>query len=197
MMAMMVMRTLHGLHLLLQCRERLLCFADVAGLQGIADLAQRLGKRTATLIGLRLRERRKGALRGREVAGLNRAGQLSERLPHRIDWRRNTGRGGRNWSNCHDTSPAGPSCPAWNRVARAYGLSGGDLQTVNKKFDAARVYARHAEPVREKVARCLDKCIAAVSAYHQISLRHLRDFLWKLYARPVMRGSRAFGQATT
>ena len=46
MMAMMVMRTLHGLHLLLQCRERLLCFADVAGLQGIADLAQRLGKRT-------------------------------------------------------------------------------------------------------------------------------------------------------
>src|ERR1035437_1392193 len=121
MMAMMVIRTLHGLHLLLQCRERLLCFADVAGLQGIADLAQRLGKRTAALIGLRLRERRIGALRGREVAGLNRAGQLSERLPHRIDWRQNTGRGGRDWSNCHDTSPAGPSCPAWNRVARAYG----------------------------------------------------------------------------
>src|SRR5450759_3433715 len=56
-----------------------------------------------------------------------------------------------------------------------------------KIFDAARVYARYAEPVREKVARCLDKCIAAVSAYHQISLWLLRNFLWKLYARPVMR----------
>ena len=81
MMAVMVMRTLHGLHLLLQCRERLLCFADVAGLQGVADLAERLGQRTATLIGLRLRERRIGALRGREVAGLNCAGQLSKSLP--------------------------------------------------------------------------------------------------------------------
>jgi hypothetical protein len=197
MMAMMVMRALHGLHLLLQRRQRLLRFADVAGLQGIADLAQRLGKRTATLIGLRLRERRIGALRSREVAGLYRAGQLSERLSHRIDWRQNTGRGGRDWSNCHDTSPAGPSCPAWNRVARAYGLSGGDLQTVNKKFDAARVYARRAEPVRKKVARCLDKCIAAVSAYHQISLRLLRNFLWKLMHVRSCGGSRAFGQATT
>jgi hypothetical protein len=66
-------------------------------------------------------------------------------------------------------------------------LSGGDLQMVNKKFDAAHVYARRAEPVRENVARYMDKCIAAAAAYHQISLRLLRNFLWKLYAHPVMR----------
>jgi len=40
MMAMMVMRTLHGLHLLLQRRQRSLRLADVARLQGITDLAE-------------------------------------------------------------------------------------------------------------------------------------------------------------
>ena len=63
MMAVVMMRALRGLHLLLQRGERGLRLADVARLQGIADLAERLGKRTA-LIALRLRKRRVGALRG-------------------------------------------------------------------------------------------------------------------------------------
>ena len=60
----MVLRTFQALHLLLQRRQRGLRLTDVAGLQGIADLAWRLRKRTAVLIGLRLRKRRVGALRG-------------------------------------------------------------------------------------------------------------------------------------
>ena len=93
MTAVVVMRALHGLHLLLQRRQRSLRLADVAGLQGIADLADGLGKWTIWIVAAGLRERRIGALRGRKVAGLNRTGQLPESLPHRIGRRRVVGRG--------------------------------------------------------------------------------------------------------
>src|SRR6185437_10686918 len=46
------------------------------------------------------------------------------------------GRGERDWSNCHDTSPARLICPAWNRVARDDGLAGGHLQTVKDNWRA-------------------------------------------------------------
>jgi len=78
MMTVVVMRALRGLDLLLQRPQRLLRLPDVAGLQCIADLADGLGKRPAALIDLR--ERRIGALRGAQVAGLQRADQLPEGL---------------------------------------------------------------------------------------------------------------------
>ncbi len=77
---MVVMRALRGLHLLLQRCQCLLRLTDIARFQSIADLADALGQRAATLAGLRLGERRIGALRGRQVAGLNRIDQLPEAL---------------------------------------------------------------------------------------------------------------------
>lgn len=148
---MMVMHTLHGLHLLLQRGQRGLRLADITRLQGGADLAQCLCEGTVRVAAGSLRQARANALRSLKVAGLQGVGQLPEGLPQRIDRRRYVGRGGRNRSYCHDTSPAGPNCPAWNRVARAHGLADGHCRIVKDKSLAivraifyARFTRRHA-----------------------------------------------------
>ena len=80
MAAVMVMRALGALRLLLQRCQRLLRLADIARLQGVADLADGLRERAAALARLRLGEGGIGALRGGQVAGLQRADQLRESL---------------------------------------------------------------------------------------------------------------------
>ena len=79
-MAVVVMRAFGRLHLLLQRGERLLRLADIAGLQGVTNLAE-----GATALARRdLCKRGVGALRGRQIAGPQCGDELTEALPVRI-----------------------------------------------------------------------------------------------------------------
>ena len=139
MAAVVVMRALRRLHLLLQRRQRLLRLTHIAGLQCIADLADSLGKWAAALTGRRLRERRIGVLRDRQVTGLKRIDQLAKGLTHRIDRWREVRWSGRN----RRYRPGRLRQDAWcwirsRRPRRTVMVNNSDFQTAN--FGALRQY---------------------------------------------------------
>ena len=104
MVTVVTMDASQGLGLLLQRRKRSLRLVDIAGLQRIANLAQRLGKSTTGAAAI-LRKGSISVLRSRKIARLNRADQLFENLPLRNGRRGYAGRVG-NRGCRHDTSPA-------------------------------------------------------------------------------------------